>query len=181
MSASESRIIASRYAKALFDLSVEQKAVDAVLKDMLAVGKLIKENADFARLLESPLMDRETSAKALEALLKKAKSSPITLQFFVRLAKNRRLALTALVIERLEFFVSESRGELTADVTAAGALSDSQLSSISASLGKSTGKVVKLKVKQNPDILGGLIVKIGGKMLDASVLGKLDRLRQAIR
>ncbi len=179
--ASESRIIAARYAKALFELSQQNKAMEPVLADLRSVGELIKSDTAFADLISSPLFGREQAATALEQILKKAKSSPVTIQFFVRLAKNRRLALTPLIIERLEFLVSESKGELTADVISASSLSASQLQSVSGALSKATGRTVNLKTRENPDILGGLIVKLGGKMLDASVAGKLDRLRQALR
>jgi F-type H+-transporting ATPase subunit delta len=180
-SSSESRIIAARYAKALFDLSQENKIVDAVLADMQAVGNLIHTSKEFADMIDSPLLGRAQAATALEQILKKAKSSPITVQFFVRLAKNRRLNLTPLIIERLAFLVSESKGELTADIISATALSPAQMQSVSGALSKSTGRVVKLRTKENPDILGGLIVKLGGKMLDASIAGKLDRLKQVLR
>lgn len=181
MSAQESRLIAARYANALFELAATQKSVDAVLSDLEAVAQMMKSNTEFADLLESPLHNREAAASALEAILRKVKSSPLTIQFFVRLAKNRRLALTAIVAELFAYKVEQSRGELTAEVISALPLKAGDQESLTKSLSKSTGKKVKLKVKENADILGGLIVKLGGKMLDASVAGRMERLRQSLK
>jgi F-type H+-transporting ATPase subunit delta len=181
MSEQESRLIAGRYANALFELATAQKAVDDVLADLQSVADLAKTNPEFADLLSSPLHSRESAANALEAILRKVKSSPLTLQFFVRLAKNRRLPLTTMIAQLFASMVEESRGEMTAEVTSAMPIGAKDQAALMTALSKSTGKKVKLSVKENTDILGGLIVKLGGKMLDASVAGRMERLRQSLK
>ena len=181
MSDFESRQIAGRYATALFDLAEQQKTVDSINSDLQSIIALAKTNADFADLLSSPLHNRISAAAALEAILRRVKSSPLTVQFFVRLAKNRRLPLTLLVAEIFAYKMEQSRGEMTAIVTSAMPLNAKDQAALASSLSKSTGKTVKLQVKENADILGGLIVKLGGKMLDASVLGRMERLKQSLK
>ncbi len=181
MSVQESRLIAGRYANALFELATAQKSVDAVSADLQSVVSLAKSNLEFADLLLSPLHNRISAANALEAILRRVKSSPLTLQFFVRLAKNRRLSLTLMIAEIFASRVEQSRGEMTAEITSAVPLAAQDQAALAKSLSKSTGKTVKLNLKQNTDILGGLIVKLGGKMLDASIAGRMERLRQSLK
>lgn len=180
-SSTESRVIAKRYVRALFDLASEQNALPAVEKDFLQFQNLLGVSSELNKFLRNPVISRDKSAQAMETLLKQFKASDITRRFFALLAANRRLPVIGDVIELFMQELAASRDELLAEVTSARALSKTELSALEGSLKKSTGKVVRLRTRERPEILGGLQLRIGGRMIDQSVHGQLERLRGMLK
>lgn len=178
--ASDTNLIAARYVDALFALAAEQKQQDAVKKDMEALLAVFDQSEQARKFIVNPVMNREQSAQAMDAMLEALKASALSRKFFSLLAKERRLAISPVAAKLYLQLLAKSRNELQVEVTAASALSDAQLASIADALSKSTGKKVNLKASTNPALIGGLQVRVGSKMLDSSLAGKLDRLRQAL-
>lgn len=177
MSESFSKELVSRYAKALFDLAKEQGALDQTEKELLTIGNLLAQSGDTVRMIHNPLLSRTTQAGAIDAVVQKMGVSPLTQKFCKVLAYNRRLSLLAVVIETFLSLLSEERGEVTAEVISAVPLQDKQVTALKASLKDALHHEVRLKTTVDASILGGLIVKIGSRMLDNSIANKLERLR----
>jgi F-type H+-transporting ATPase subunit delta len=176
----DNRLLATRYASALFDKAAAEKALDAVQADLAQLARFAAESQEFGRFLTSPLVQTHAAERALGAILKRINAHAITGQFVLLLAENRRLGLLPVVSERFGEMLLESRGELVAEVESAAPVDDATQQKISAALAKSTGKKVHLKLRQNAGLLGGLIVYFSGKRLDLSLAGQLDRLQHAL-
>ena len=177
---SDDRLIAARYVQALFDLAAESNQHDTVKKDMEMLKSVLTGSDEFQKLLSNPVMTREDSESAVSKVLDAIKASDLTRKFFALLARNRRLSISALAIDKYLEMLAESRGELAVQITTAQPLSAAELKTLTDSIAKSTGKKVNAQVRENPAILGGLQVRVGSKMLDNSVAGKLDRLKQKL-
>lgn len=173
--------LADRYASALYGLAEERKALDQVAEDFRSLQAMVKESADFKRFIASPVLSREDQKKGISALAAKAGLSEITCNFLGLLASNRRLFALPAMIDAYLARLSAARGEVTADVTSAKKLTEKQVSDLSAALKKVVGKDVAIDSTVNPDILGGLIVKIGSRMVDSSIRTKLQRLQLAMK
>ena len=180
-SVSESRIVATRYVRALFDLSQADKTSGQVEKDLNAFVALLDESPLLEKQLTSPVVDKKGLAAAVDALLAKLSASDLTRKFFRVLAANQRLSVVREVAQQFTIELASARGEVLAEVTSAHALAAEQKAEIEASLKKATGKVVNVAYLERPEILGGLILKVGGKMIDNSVLGKIEKLRVAMK
>lgn len=177
---SDDRLIATRYVEALFELASESGQHDAVKADMLVVKSILQASVELQKFLVSPIVSREESAAAMAKLLAAAHASELTRQFFALLARNRRLSLTPLAIDKYLERLAESRDELTVDVTTAQALSEEEMQVLTNAISASTRKKVSLRARENAALLGGLQVRIGSTMLDNSVAGKLARLKQSL-
>ncbi|MBV6631564.1 MAG: F0F1 ATP synthase subunit delta [Alphaproteobacteria bacterium] len=173
--------IAERYSAALFELADEAKQVDAVEADLRGLKSLLGESDDLRRLTHSPVISREQQSKAVAAILEAGKANPITTKFLGVIAANRRLFALNPIIDRFLADLAERRGELTADVTSAVKLSDEQLSALTDTLKKTFGAKVSINPTVDPAILGGLIVKVGSKLVDDSIRSKLQRLQLAMK
>lgn len=173
--------VSGRYATALFELAREQKSVDAVLADLDKFTALLAESADLKRLVRSPVFASEVQAKALAAVLDKAGISGISANFLKVLAANRRLFVVADVISGYRALVAKFKGEATADVTVAEKLSDKNLDALKTALKAVTGKDVALNIKVDPAIIGGLVVKLGSRMVDSSIRTKLNSIKHAMK
>jgi len=173
--------LAGRYALALFELAEEQKAVDAVSADLASLRKAMESSADLKRLVKSPVFSAEDHAKALKAILEKMGANALTIKFLLLLASKRRLSPLAGIIKSYESLVAKSRGETEAEVTAARALSDSEIADLKSALKAKLGKEPRLHSKIDPTLLGGLVVKVGSRMIDSSLRTKLDGLRAAMK
>ena len=173
--------LAGRYAAALFELAGEQKAVDAVSADLSAFGKAMDANADLARVVKSPVFSREDQGKALKAVLSSMGAGKLTTQFLLLLASKRRLSPLAGIIKSYESLVAKSRGETEAEVTAARALSDSEIADLKSALKAKLGKEPRLHSRIDPTLLGGLVVKVGSRMIDTSIRTKLTGIRAAMK
>lgn len=170
-----------RYASALFDLASEQGFVTAVESDLERLGEALRASADLATLIRNPQISRTDAARALDAVAGLLGLSELTRNFIGVLAANRRLFALPDVIRAFAAIAAAQRGEVTAEVTSAHALSDDQLAQIASRLKVREGKEVKVKSSVDPEILGGLVVRIGSKQIDSSIRTRLNSLAQAMR
>jgi F-type H+-transporting ATPase subunit delta len=173
--------VSGRYATALFELARDQKAVDEVKADLDRFEALLGESADLKRLVRSPVFAADAQSKALSAVLAKAGIAGISANFLKVLTANRRLFAVADVIRAYRVLVAKFKGETTADVTVAEALSDKNLDALKVALKSVTGKDVALNVKVDPSIIGGLVVKLGSRMVDGSLRTKLNSIKHAMK
>nr|WP_281066384.1 F0F1 ATP synthase subunit delta [Xanthobacter flavus] len=173
--------MAGRYATALFELAREAGAVDSVKADLDRLSAMIAESADLARLVKSPVFSAEEQLKAITAVLGQAEISGLAGNFVKLVAQNRRLFALPRMISDYAALVAAQRGETTAQVTVAAPLSDTHFAALKEALAQQTGKDVNLDVTVDPSILGGLIVKLGSRMVDASLKTKLNSIRHAMK
>ena len=173
---------AGRYARALFELALDAKSVDAVKADIEKFAAMIAESADLNRLVRSPVFGAEERRRALAAVLAKAEIGGLTANFLMFVTANRRLFAVGETIRDFRKLVARWKGEVTAEVTAAEALSDAHLEAIKSTLKSITGeKSVDLHVKIDPAIIGGLTVKLGSRMVDSSLRTKLNAIKHAMK
>lgn len=170
-----------RYATALFELARDEKSVDAVKADLDRFAAILADSADLRRMVRSPVFAAEAQSKALAAVLDRAGIAGIAANFLKVLTANRRLFAVDEVIRAFNALVAKFRGEATADVTVAEALSDKNLDSLKGALKTITGKDVTLNVKVDPSIIGGLVVKLGSRMVDSSLRAKLNSIKHAMK
>ena len=173
--------VSGRYATALFELARDQKVVDEVKADLDKFEALLNESADLKRLVRSPVFAADAQSKALAAVLAKAGIAGISANFLKVLTANRRLFAVADVIRAYRVLVAKFKGETTAEVTVAEALSDKNLDALKVALKSVTGKDVALNVKVDPSIIGGLVVKLGSRMVDGSLRTKLNSIKHAMK
>lgn len=173
--------MAGRYATALFELALEADALDAVAADLDRFDALVRESADLARLVRSPVFSAEEQVKALAAVLDSAGIGGLAAQFLKLVASNRRLFAVRDMIRAYRALLASHKGEVTAEVTLADRPSDSQLAAIKDALASVTKKDVKVDVKIDPAIIGGLIVKLGSRMVDNSLRTKLNAIKYAMK
>ena len=174
--------MAGRYATALFELALESKAVDAVKKDLDQFDALIADSADLNRLVRSPVFDADEQLKALSAILAKAGIAGIAANFLRVITTNRRLFAVRDMIRGYRALVARHKGEVTAQVTVAEKLNDTHLDTLKSALKTVTsGKDINLDVKIDPAIIGGLIVKVGSRMVDSSLRTKLNSIKLAMK
>ena len=180
-SQTESQDISRRYARACFALAREQNQLEAVAADLLALRKVLAESADLQRFISNATLKRGDQVKAIAAIGAKAQWSPLTQKFLGTLVQTRRINMLPTIITAVLGEIATHKGEVTAEVTAAHALDAAQVSSISAALTKALGKTVKVSLKQDSSIMGGLIIKVGSQLIDSSVQAKLERLHRALK
>ncbi len=173
--------VAGRYASALFELASDEGKVAEVEGDLAKFQALSDESADFVRVIRSPVISSDEQEKAISTVLAKAGLGSLTINFFKLLAKNRRLFAASDVVRDFQSLAARARGEVRAEVTAASALSDAQVADLKAALKASVGKDVTLVQKVDPSILGGLIVKLGSRMVDNSLKTKLEGMKFALK
>jgi F-type H+-transporting ATPase subunit delta len=173
--------MAGRYAIALFELALEMNALDQVQTDLTAFDALLSESADLTRLVRSPVFSADEQAKALIAVLERAGIKGIAANFLRVVASNRRLFAVREIIRGFNALVAKHKGEVTADVTVAAPLNDARLDEIRDTLRAVTGKDVQVHVDVDPSIIGGLKVKLGSRMVDASLRTKLNTIKFAMK
>jgi len=173
--------VSGRYATALFELARDENSIDAVKADLDRFAAMLDESADLKRLVRSPVFAAETQLKALSAVLEKAEITGVSANFLKVLAANRRLFAVSEVIRAFNALVAKFKGEATADVTVAETLSDKNLEALKAALKSVTGKDVTLDVKVDPSIIGGLVLKLGSRMVDSSLRTKLNSIKNAMK
>ncbi len=179
--ASISTGIAQRYATAVFELAKEAKKVKAVETDLTALHDAITTSDDFSALINSPIYTRDQQAAAINAISKKMKLSPVVANTLSLMAQKRRLFVLPQLISSLRDIIAEDKGEVTADVVSAKALTKTQADKLAASLKKTTGKTVTLNQTVDDSLIGGLIVKVGSKMIDTSISSKLNSLQNVMK
>lgn len=173
--------IAERYASAVFDLAKENDSLAALETDVAALEGAISDSDDFRTLLTSPLYSRDQQEAAIKAIAQKMNLSTSTGNVLGLLASKRRLfvlpQLAAVLRERL----AQERGEVTAEVTTAKALTKTQMDKLSKTLKAQVGKAVTIQETVDESIIGGLIVKVGSKMIDTSIKSKLNALQNTMK
>ncbi|HMA72023.1 MAG TPA: F0F1 ATP synthase subunit delta [Xanthobacteraceae bacterium] len=173
--------LAGRYATALFELALEADVVDPVLGDLQRFEALVAESGDLKRLVRSPVFGAEVQSKALAAVLEKAGIGGLAAQFLSVVTANRRLFAVGDIVKAYRALVARHKGEVTGYVTVAEPLSQAHREEIRSALNAVTGKDVRIDVKVDPSIIGGLVVKLGSRMVDSSLRTKLNALRQAMK
>jgi len=174
--------MAGRYAGALFGVALETKAVDAVKKDLEEFDALVAGNPDLSRLVRSPVFGADEQLKALSAILAKAGISGLAANFLRVITANRRLFAVRDMIRTYRALVARHKGEVSAQITVAEKLSDKNLDALKSALKSVTGgKDIDLDVKIEPAIIGGLIVKVGSRMVDSSLRTKLNAIKFAMK
>jgi F-type H+-transporting ATPase subunit delta len=173
--------MAGRYATALFELARDERVIDAVKADLERFEGLLSESPDLTRLVRSPVFSADQQGKALTAVLARAGIAGLTAKFLQVVAQNRRLFAVRGVIKDFRALVAQHKGEVTADVTLAEKPDERQLAAIKDALRAVTGKDVQVDVKVDPAIIGGLIVKVGSRMIDSSLRTKLKSIKHAMK
>lgn len=170
-----------RYALALFELAQESKKIPAVGKDLDQFSTLVEKSDDLMRMVKSPVFSADEQLSAIEAILAKAKISGVAANFIKLTAQNRRLFAILDMVKAYRALVARDKGEITAEVTSAEKLSAAQITKIKTSLKAAVGQDVKLVTTIDSDILGGLIVKVGSRMVDNSLRTKLQSMKIAMK
>ncbi len=173
--------VSGRYATALFELARDEKTIDLVTADLDKFAAMMNGSADLVRLVRSPVFSADMQLKALTAVLAGAGIGGITAKFLKVLTANRRLFAVTDVMPAFRALVAKFRGEATAEVTVAEALSPRNLDSLKSALKSVTGMDVGLNVKVDPSIIGGLVVKLGSRMVDSSLRTKLNSIKHAMK
>ena len=173
--------VEGRYANALFQLATEQKSVDKTGSELTQFQSAIDASPDLKRMVRSPLYSAADQIAAIDAICTKAGITGITVNFLKLVAKNRRLSAIAGIIATYATLLATAKGEVQAEVTSAEKLSDKHIKEIKAALKSAIGRDVQLAIRVDRSILGGLIVKVGSRMLDNSLRTKLQNLKIAMK
>jgi len=173
--------MAGRYATALFDLALEANAVEAVKADLDRFDALVADSADLRRLVRSPIFSADEQLQGLAAVLDRVGIRGLAANFLKLAASNRRLFAVRDMIKAFRALVARHKGEATAEVTVAEPLKDAHGDALRAALKSVTGKDVDLDVKVDSAILGGLVVKVGSRMVDTSLRTKLNAIKHAMK
>ena len=174
-------LISERYASALYDLAAEKKILDSVLEDLTFLQKCILENKDLKLLVKSPLITSGDKLNIFEKILSKQKADNLTNTFLKVISSNKRFAKLSSIISQFMNINSQKRGNVLADVTSADELSDNQKNGIKDQLKQILGEKLSLNFNVDRKIIGGLIVKVGSKMVDSSLATKINKLKIAMR
>lgn len=173
--------MAGRYATALLELARESKALNPVEKDLTTFQELLDGSKDLRRLVTSPVYSAEDQANAIAAVLEKAEIKGLAANFVLLVVRNRRLFALPDIIRAFGRLLAAHRGEVTAEVASASALSDEQVATLQIALKGSIGRTVQLQQRVDPSLLGGLVVKVGSRMVDGSLRTKLRNLRLVMK
>jgi F-type H+-transporting ATPase subunit delta len=173
--------LSGRYATALFDLAVEAKSLDAVAASLATLKEALAQSADLKTLMTSPMVTRAAAAAGVAGVATSLKLDSLTSNFLGVLARNRRLAALPAIIRDFSALAATRRGEISAQVTAAHKLSAAQQKALAAKLKAGLGRDVALDITVDPAILGGLIVRVGSRMIDSSLKTRLGALGQALK
>ena len=173
--------LAERYATALFDLADERRILDGVASDLRQLLTMLQASSDLMRLIRSPVLSRDQQGAAMAAVADRAELSPLVRDFLAVVARNRRLFAVPAMIEAFLMKLAARRGEVNAQVTAAQPLTEGQLAALNEQLRRSVGSRVSVDLQVDPGVIGGMIVKVGSRMVDGSVRSKLQRLQLAMK
>lgn len=179
--ASISSGIAARYATAVFELAKEEQSLPALETDLDALEAAMADSADLRDLIASPIYGRDESQSAVTAIAAKMGLGATVSNVLALMASNRRLFVLPQLLSGLRQLIAEERGEVTAEVTSAKALTKAQSEKLAATLKAQVGKDVKINAAVDESLIGGLIVKVGSKMIDTSIASKLSNLQNAMK
>jgi F-type H+-transporting ATPase subunit delta len=173
--------VAGRYATALFELALEEKALDTVANDLNRFNQALDAFEDLTRLVKSPVFTAEEQGRALAAILDKIEIEGLTKNFLLLVAKNRRLFAAPDMIRAFRAMLARHRGEASASVVAASKLNEAQVMALKQALKAALGKEVMLEERVDPALLGGLVVRVGSRMVDSSLRTRLNTLKVAMK
>ena len=173
--------VAGRYASALFDLAREDGKLTEVERDITGLQRMYEGSEDLQRLVRSPVVSSDEQTRALVAIAAKAGVGPLTTNLLKLVVSNRRLFTLPDILKAFRSLLARHRGEVTAEVTSAVALKDAQLTQLKDTLRIEVGKDVNVITKVDPNLLGGLVVKVGSRMIDSSLRTKLDTLKTRMK
>ena len=179
--ASTSKGIAARYASALFGLAGEQNDTSALEKNVKILKQALDESADLNRLISSPIYSRDQQQSAITAIAKKLSLSGIMTNTLALMAEKRRLFVVPTFLSVLEDLIAESKNEITAEVVSAKALTKDQLDKLAKSLKSNFSKDIKINAAVDETLIGGMIVKVGSRMIDTTIQAKLNSLQNVMK
>ena len=174
-------LVSDRYASALYDLAAEKKLVDPVLEDLSNLKNILKDNKELSLVVKSPLITSIDKLNIFESLLKKINANELTSTFLKVIEKNKRFSNLASIISQFMNINSQKRGDVLADITSADELNDDQKNNITNQLKSILGDKLSLSFDVDKSIMGGLIVKVGSKMIDTSLANKINKLKIAMK
>jgi F-type H+-transporting ATPase subunit delta len=173
--------VAGRYAIALFELAKEEQALNQVAADLDRFGQALDASKDLMRLVKSPVFSAGEQGRVLEAVLDTLKIGGLTKNFLLLVARNRRLFAVPAMISAFRAMLTRERGETSASVTAAAKLTETQVTALKQALTAALGKEILLEERVDPTLLGGLVVKVGSRMIDTSLRTRLNSLKVAMK
>jgi F-type H+-transporting ATPase subunit delta len=173
--------VAGRYATALFELAMEERIVENVARDMAVLKALLAANPDLVRLVRAPIFSAEEQRAGMDAILRRVEAAPLTVRFVLTLANKRRLFALSDIIRAFEERLGQQRGEVEAEVVATRPLNESEFVELRQALKSKLGREAQLTSRVDPGLLGGLVIKVGSRMIDSSLRTKLEGLRSAMR
>ncbi|WP_372884078.1 F0F1 ATP synthase subunit delta [Shimia sp.] len=179
--ASISSGIAERYAKAIFEIAKETKSLAELESGLDDLSSVLAESADVRDLINSPVYTREVQGKAIAGIADKMGLQPMLKNALSLMAEKRRLFVMPQLVEQLRAMIAEEKGEVTADVVSAKALTKTQSEKLAKTLAARVGKDVKINATVDEALIGGLVVKVGSKMIDTSIASKLSSLQNAMK
>ncbi|AXI55947.1 F0F1 ATP synthase subunit delta [Sulfitobacter sp. JL08] len=179
--ASISSSIASRYAAAVFELATESKSIAKIESDLTGLSDALAGSDDFNALIHSPIYTRDEQTGAIAAIAKKMSLTPLMANTLAVMAQKRRLFVLPQLVQSLRNLIAESKGEVGADVTSAKALTKAQTDKLAKTLKAQFGKTVNINATVDESLIGGLVVKVGSKMIDTSIRSKLNSLQNAMK
>ena len=174
-------LISERYGSALYDLASEKKCIDSILNDFEVAEKVFKESSELRHVIRSPLVNSDEKLNILLKIFSQSKLHDLTTTFLKVLNDNKRISNLISIILQFKKINSEKRGDITADVTSADELSEDDKNNITNQLKNSLGQKLSLNFDVDKDIIGGLIVRVGSKMIDTSILNKINKLKIAMK
>lgn len=173
--------VAERYASALFDLARDDASIEKIEAELVSLSRMLDDSGDFRRLVESPVFSAEEQERAIGAVADQAEIAGLSGNFLRLVAKNRRLFALSGIIRAFREMAARHRGEVTAEVISAIALTDAQVAALKSALKDRLGKNVTLQARVNPAILGGLVVKVGSRMIDTSLRTRLMSVKTQLK
>jgi F-type H+-transporting ATPase subunit delta len=179
--AGDAAVLSRRYAGALYELAEEQKQLDTVADNLRLLATLVHESAEFQSIAAHPRLNRTQLVKAAQTIAKGASLHALTANFLSLIAQNRRLNILGSVIESFLAELAARRGEYTAEIRAAKPLTTAQHDQLAAQLRAMVGGKVHMAVREDASLLGGLVVKVGSRLIDASIKTKLSRLERQLK
>jgi len=178
---SSGNLISDRYASALYDLASENKVVDLVLKNLKSIKDLINENKELQLLVRSPLIATNDKLEILLKIMGEQNLNVLSITFLKVISKNKRFASLLSIISQFDNINAQKRGDILADITSADDLSDDQRINIKEQLKIIMGDKLTLNYKVDKKIIGGLIIKVGSKMIDTSLANNINKLKIAMK
>ena len=174
-------LISERYGSALYDLASEKKCIDSILNDFEVAEKVFKESSELRQVIRSPLVNSDEKLNILLKIFSQINLHDLTTTFLKVLSDNKRISNLISIILQFKKINSEKRGDITADITSADELSEDEKNNITNQLKNSLGQKLSLNFDVDKDIIGGLIVRVGSKMIDTSILNKINKLKIAMK